>query len=85
MISERLMGATEYLPPLERLGLVFVEVIQFGDIPHTVMRTPSGKRFIYPGVQSRPDEVPMIPARKMNDLLSKAANALDDHIEDRRG
>ncbi len=72
------MSAGEYLPQLEKLGLAFVEVIEFDEIPHTVMETPTGKRFIYPGVQSTPDEIPMIPARKMDDLLSKANDAINN-------
>ncbi|MDE0510076.1 MAG: hypothetical protein OXI17_15780 [Gammaproteobacteria bacterium] len=71
------MKAEEYLPPLEDIGLEFVEVVEFGDIPHSVFQSPKGKRKVFQGVRGCTDEIPMIPARKFQDLLQKAKYLVD--------
>ena len=77
MIAVRLMKADEYLPKLEKIGLVYVETIVLEDVPHSVFQTPKGTRFIYPGVRGYDDEIPMIPELKMNELIEAAQKIMN--------
>ena len=77
MIAVRLMKAEEYLPKLEEIGLVYIEIIVLKDVPHSVFQTPKGTRFIYPGVRGYDDEIPMIPALKMDELIEAAQNIMN--------
>ena len=70
----------KYFQPLEELGFKFLEVVEFGGVPHSVFKAPDETRFIYPGVRGFPDEMPSIPARKGADLIRAAkAHLLDPH------
>lgn len=71
-MAERLLTPEEYFPELEALGFRFVEVVEIDGIPHSAFVGADGRRFLYPGARGHPDEVPMIPARKLEDLLAKA-------------
>ena len=76
MIAERLMTANEYLPLLEEIGLQYIETIEICGVSHSVFQTPNGTRFIYPGARGCDDEIPMIPSRKLNDLIESATRVI---------
>ena len=81
MIAELLTPVAAYLPLLEKLGLQFLEVVEYEGVPHSVFRAPDGTRFLYPGVRGSPDEMPMIPARKVPELIKAAKEHLKGSLD----
>lgn len=71
-MAERLLKPEEYFPELEALGFSFVEVVEIDGIPHSAFVGANGRRLLYPGARGYPDEIPMIPQRKLEDLLTRA-------------
>lgn len=80
-MAERLLKPEEYLPKLEALGLRFVEVVEIDGIPHSAFEGAGGKRLLYPGARGHADEVPMIPQRKLEDLLARARAAVGGSVD----
>lgn len=77
MIAVQLLRADEYLPKLEKIGLEYVETVDLEDVPHTVFQTPKGTRFMYPGVRGSDNEIPMIPALRLNALIKAAQDFMN--------
>ena len=66
------MTAGEYLPQIEELGFTLVDTETIEGIVHSVFEAPDGTRFLYPGARGYAWETPMIPHRKLPELLAKA-------------
>ena len=79
-MAERLLTPEEYFPELEALGFRFVEVVEIDGIPHSAFELADDKRFLYPGARGYEDEVPMIPQRKLEDLLARAKAAVGGSV-----
>ena len=77
MIAETMTPAEAYFPDLERLGLRYVEKKEFeGGVQTSIFEAENGKIFLCPGVWGLPEEDPMLPARKIPEVLAAAREFL---------
>ena len=72
-MAERLLLADEYFPRLEALGFRYLHTVELdGGLPNALFVHDNGHHFLCPGARGFPDEIPMVPHRKLDALLDKA-------------